>query len=457
MDVKYDKLDDLYAMLTIKIDESDYQPKVKKQLREINMSRPEPGFRPGKVPASLMERKYGKAAKYDVINREVSEALYNYIKDNGVKTLGDPVPQKNDSFNIEDKEFSFNFKVGLYPTVDVVVDKSMKIPYYTISVDDGMVKRQDDMLRNRYGKQVPGEEVEANSLVKGVITELNEDGTVKEGGIVMEGGIVSPQYFKSEDQRALFVGKKIGDMVRFNPAATCEGNEAEMSSMLGIDKEETAAHHGDFNFEIKEIIVLRPAELNQEYFDLVCGKDAVKDEDGYKAKLKEMIASQLVADSNYRFSVDAKEILLGKAGEVELPAESLKEAIRLNNEKITPEEVDSKYEGFRAELQWYVVRDTIGEALGVKVDDNDLRGLAAVIARQQFTQYGLNNVPDDALKRYVDQLLADRNTRERIASQAVDVKFFAAVKTAADIEEKTVSVEEFNKLFAKEEEKTEQQ
>lgn len=448
MDLKYDKIDGLYAMLTVKLEESDYQPKVKKQLHDINMRRPEPGFRPGKVPASLLERKYGKAVKYDVINHEVSEALYNYIKDNKIHTLGDPVPQKNDDFKIEDKEFTFSFKVGLFPEVDVKVNKDLKIPYYTIEVDDEMVKRQDDMLCKRYGKQVPGEEVEPDSLVKGVITELADDGTPKEGGIVVENGIVSPQYFTSDEQRALFVGKKLGETVRFNPAATCGGNEAELSSMLNIPKEETGAHHGDFNLEIKEIIVLRPAEHNQEFFDLVFGKDAVKTEEEYTAKLKEMLAARLVADSNYRFSIDAKDILLKEAGDVQLPADSLKEAIKVNNDgKLTQEQIDANYEQFRPELVWYVVRDTVSLQLGIKVEEDDVKAVAANIARQQFAQYGLNNVPDDALERYVKQLLDNKESRERIVQQAYEMKFFGTVKEAVTLEEKTVSVKEFNALF----------
>lgn len=449
MDVKYDKLDDLYAMVTIKLEENDYQPKVKKQLRDINMHRPEPGFRPGKVPASLMERKYGKAVKYDVINREVSEALYNYIKDNKVKTLGDPVPQKNEDFKIEDSEFSFSFKVGLYPEVKVAADKSLKVPYYTIEVDEEMMKRQDEMICNRYGKQVPGEEVEANSLVKGVLVELNEDGSVKENGVMVESGIVSPQYFKSEEQRALFIGKKVEDVVRFNPAATCEGNEAELSSMLGVAKEETAAHHGDFNLTIKEIIVMRPAEHNQELYDMFFGKDAVHNEEEYNAKLKEFMASQLVADSNYRFSLDAKDALMKQAGDFELPAESLKEAIKMNNEKLTAEEIDSKFGEYTPELKWYVVRDTVAEALSLKLEEEDIKAVAAGIARQQFAQYGLNNVPDDALERYVGQLLEDKNSRERIAQQALEMKFFGAVKDSVEVENKTVNSKEFNELFAK--------
>lgn len=456
MNVQFDKLDNVYGMLTIKLEETDYQDKVKKQLREIGMKRPEPGFRPGHVPAGLLQKKYGTAVKYDVVNREVSDALFNYIKDNNVRTMGDPVPQKNDSFNIEDKDFEFKFKVGLFPEVNVKVDKNLTIPYYKIEVSDDMVKRQDEMLCKRFGSQVPGEAVEPEALVKGEIVELDENGQPKAEGIVVENGIVSPDYFKSEDQKKLFEGKKLGDVVRFNPAATCDGNETELSSMLNIDKAETANHHGDFNLTIKEIIVLRPAEHNQEFYDKAFGKDNVKSEEEYTAKLKEMIAAQLTNDSNYRFSIDAKDALMKEAGEFYLPDEALKEAIRINNEKLSAEDIDKRYESYIPELKWLVVRDTVAEQLGVKVEEADIRNVAAMFARQQFAQYGLANVPDDALTHYVDQMLKDKKTREQIINDAMEMKFFGKVKETANVEEKTVTVEEFNALFApKAEEKAE--
>ena len=453
MNVTYDKLDNLYGKVTIKLEESDYQPKVKKQLHEINMRRPEPGFRPGKVPVSLLERKYGKAVKYDVINHEVGEALYNYLKDNDVRTMGDPVPEKNDDFKIEDKDFTFSFKIGLYPVLDLKVGKDVKVPYYIIDVDEEMVKKQDEALRNRLGRQVPGEEVEPNSLVKGTLVELNEDGSVKEGGILVEDGIVSPQYFKSDEQRALFVGKKVGDKVRFNPAATCDGNEVELSSMLNISKEETKEHHGDFEMTIKEIIVLRPAELNQEFFDSVFGKDTVHNEEEYKEKLKERIAAQLLGDSDYRFSIDAKDELMKMAGDFDIPAEALKEGIRLREEKATQEEIDKQFEAYRPTLLWYVVRDNVAKQLNVTVTEEDIKGMAKNIAMQQFIQYGINNVPEDALERYATQMLEDKNAKERIASQAFEAKFMGALKNAVTLEEKKVTVAEFNALFtnAKEE------
>lgn len=455
MEVKYDKLDNLYGKISIKLEEADYQSKVKKQLHDINMRRPEPGFRPGKVPASLLERKYGKAVKYDVINSTVSDALFNYINENKVRTMGDPLPEKNDDFDIEAKEFEFSFRIGLFPQLGLKLDKSLTIPYYVINVDDDMVKKEDEMLRTRAGRQVPGDEVEPNALVKGVIEELNEDGTVKEGGIKVENGIVSPQYFKSEEQRNLFIGKKVGDVVRFNPAATCDGNETELSSMLDIPKEETKEHHGDFNLTIKEIIVLRPAELDQEFFDRVFGKDIVHNEEEYYAKLKENIAGRLTADSNYRFSIDAKDALQKLAGDFDLPADALKEVIRHKEENLTPEDVDKRYEEYLPSLKWMVVRDDSMLEMKVSITKEDVLSMAKAVAYQQFIQYGINNVPDDALDRYANQLLENKDMQERVTSQALENKFLAALKDVVTLDEKKVSVGEFNALFTSAEEKAE--
>ena len=204
MNVTINKIDAVNATITVSLEEKDYQDKVKKALRDINMTRPEPGFRPGKVPAGLIQKKYGKAVKYDVVNKEVTDALFNYIKDNEIQVLGNPVPATKEEFDLEAADYTFTFNVGVAPEIDTHVNKDLTVPYYTIEVSDEMVDRQSDMYRNRYGAQVPGETVEPNALVKGVITELNEDGSIKEGGILNENGIVSPQYFKNDDQRAAF-------------------------------------------------------------------------------------------------------------------------------------------------------------------------------------------------------------------------------------------------------------
>lgn len=447
MNVTINKLDNVNAQITVVLEEKDYQDKVKQQLKEINKNRPEPGFRPGKVPAALIQKKYGKAVKYDVVNKEVSDALYNYIRENELQVLGNPVPANREEFNLEATDYTFTFNVGLAPEINTHVNKDLTIPYYTIEVSEEMTKRQDEMFRNRFGAQVQGESVEPNALVKGVLTELNEDGSVKEGGIVNENGIVSPQYFKSEDERAKFMDKKVGEIVVFNPSATCAGNEVEMSSMLNIDKETAAEVKCDFQMEIKEIIVLRQAELNQDYFDNVFGKDKVHNEEEYAEALKNMIAQQLSADSNYRFSIDAKEAILKAVGDVELPDAVLKDFLKLQDESLTDENIDEKYAQMRPDLVWQLVRDAVAKELQIKIEESDVISIAKMIAQNQFAQYGMTNLPDDVLDKYARDIIKDEKSREHVLNQAVDMKLYNGIRASVTLDEQTVSVEKFNELF----------
>lgn len=447
MKVDYAKIDDVNGELTVVLEEKDYADKVKKQLKEISKNHAEPGFRPGHVPAGLIQKKYGASVKYDVINKEVGSAIFDYIKENNLHVLGNPVPMQDEAFDINGTDFTLKFKVGVAPEFDTHVNKDLHVPYYTIKVTDEMIDRQDEQFTRRFGKQEQGEVVDATALVKGVITELDENGNVKEGGIVVENGIVSPQYFKSEDQRKLFEGKHVGDIVRFNPAATCDSNATELASMLNIAKEETENHKGDFNMEIKEIIVLKPAEHNQEFFDMVFGADKVHNEEEYRAALRDMIAASLVNDSNYRFTIDAKKAIQEAIGELKLPDEVLKDFLKSQNEALNNENIDEEYVRLRPELEWELEKEAVAAQLDIKVEDNDLLNTARMMARSQFAQYGMTNVPDETLDRYAQDILKDERARNQVYNQTVDMKLFGGIRATVSVDDKEVSVEEFNDLF----------
>lgn len=447
MKIEYAKVDDVNGVITMVVEESDYADLVKKQLKEIGKKHAEPGFRPGHVPAALLEKKYGSYARQEAINEVVGNALFDFIKKEELNVLGNPVPDEDNRITDDNKEFVLKFKVGVAPEFELKLDKDVHMPYYKITVSDEMINRQDEAMRRRFGKQIPGEEVDATALVKGVLTELAADGTVKEGGIVVENGIVSPQYFKSDDQRALFIGKKVGDTVVFNPSATCDANPAEMSSMLNIDKNDVNNHLGDFSMAISEIIVLKEAELGEEYYKEVFG-DKVTDEAGYRAAVKEMIAGSLIGDQNYRFTLDAENVIREQVGELQLPDEVLKDFLIAQNETLTRENIDAEYAGIRKQLVWDLEKDKAGRQLDVKVEEADLLQTASMIARQQFAQYGMTNVPDETVANYAKQILSDEKAHAQVARQTADMKLFNAIRNAVTLDEKEVSVDEFNALFA---------
>lgn len=447
MKVDYAKIDDVNGIITITLEENDYADKVKKELKEIAKKHAEPGFRAGKVPAGIINKKYGKSVKYDVINKEVGNALYEYIKNEKLHVLGNPIPQQGADFDIDAKDFELKFKVGIAPEIDTHVNKDLHVPYYKIQVTDEMVDTQDKQFRRRYGKQEPGDTVDGTALVKGVITELNEDGTVKEGGIVVENGIVAPEYFKNEDQKNIFLGKKVGDVFTFNPAATCDANPAELSSMLNVSKEDAENHKGDFQFDVKEIIVLKPAEYNEEFFKTVFGNEDIKTEEDYKKAVKELIESALANDSNYRFTIDAKNAIVDAVGDLVLPDDVLKAFLKEQNEALTEENIDEEYVHVRPELTWELIKEAIAGQFDVKVTEEDALNTARLIARQQFAQYGMMNVPEEALDRYAHDILKDKKGAQQIYNQTGDFKLFEAIRENVSADEKEVTVEEFNDLF----------
>lgn len=452
MNVEFQKVDDVHGIITVTIGQADYADTVKKELKNIGKTHVEPGFRAGHVPAGVLEKKYGKSVKYDVVSRLVGQELYKYIEDNHLAVLGQPIPFKENDLNPNETDFTLKFNVGLAPVMDIKADKELHIPYYKIKISDEMIDEQDKQLRRRFGKQEPGETVDETALVKGVLRELDADGN-DEGGLVIENGIVAPQYFKDRAQADLFMGKHVGDKVVFNPWATCDGNPSEMSSMLNIDKKDVENYKGDFEMEIKEIIVLKPAELGEEYYKEVFGADStVKDEAGYRAAVKAMIENSLSGEENFRFTIDARNVIMDKVKDTKLPDDILKEYLIINNKDINESNVDEVYESSKGSLLWDLAKDTLMIQMGIEINEEDVKQTAKMMARQQFAQYGMANPPEEAIDRFADDILKDKKAIDRIRQNTVDMKFFTALREAVTVDEKEVTPEEFNALFKNEQE-----
>ena len=399
MNVSHNSIDKLNAVISIEIEKADYAERVKKSLRAYGERANIPGFRRGHVPYGMLVKMFGKSVKAEEINRLVSESLYNYINDNKLNILGEPMTAEDQTIDLDAEEnFTFKFDIAVAPEINVTVDKNIKVPFYNIAVSDEMVAKQDEMFRQRQGKQITVDAVtEERDLVKGSMVEL-ENGAAKEGGIVVESTILSPAYIKDEKEK--FNGVKVGDKVVFNPAAACQDSVGELASMLNIDREAAADVKSDFEMTVTEITHLQPAEHDQEFFDGIFGKDNVKSEEEYTAKVREMIAAQLAPESDYRFGIDARKAIEAAVGEIELPAEFLKRWLVATNEKYTDENIAEEYGKMEADLKWHLIKEHIAKAFEVKVADEDLKALAMSVTRQQFAQYGMTNVPDELLENY---------------------------------------------------------
>lgn len=448
MNVTLDKIDDVTAILNVSIEENDYQEKVTKELKQFGRTHTIPGFRKGHISIDQLRRRFGKQVKSDVINQDAATAAIDYINENKISILGQPLPVEVKEINLDDKDYTFQYEIGIAPEINLTLDKSVNIPYYTIAVDDAMLKEQDEHLRERFGAQVPGEEVDAKALVKGAIMELNEDGTIKDGedAIQVVDGIVAPMFFKSKEQADLFLGKKVGDKVRFNPWATCEGNVTELSSMLHVDKDKAADIKADFELAISEIIVLKLAEHNEDFYKDVFGADKVHNEEEYNAALKEMIAGSLAPNSEMLFRRDAQKFFLDKYGKMALPVAFLKKWMKVRNPEIQDENLDKEFESMIPALEWQLIREKIAEITDMKIEDADLLNLAKQIAANQFAQYGMTNMDEETITTFAKNILNDKNYRPKLVEQVGDIKLFNIIKAAVTLDEKTVSLDEFKKI-----------
>lgn len=451
MNVSFEKLNDVEGKIIVNVEESDYKAKVESEIKKIGRTHNIPGFRKGHVPMGQLVRMFGKQVKSDVLNQEVYEAVVNYIRDNKLGILGEPLPVEVKEISIEQKDFTFAYEIGLAPELDINLDKSTTLDYYPIKVSDEMQEQQDKMLRERFGKQEPGQEFEERALVKGVLMELNADGSVKtdDDAIQVTAGIVAPFLFKSKEEAAKFEGKKVGDKVVFNPSASCEGNVAELASMLNIDKERAAEVKADFELAISEIIVNRLAEYGQEFYDDVFGKDKVTSEEDYHKNVTAMIAAQLAPNSENLFQYTTEKALVEKYGNFELPAEFLKKWLVARNEGLTAENIDAEYDKMIPSIKWQLIKERVAQQAGVKIEKEDLENYAKAIAAQQLAHYGMYNLGDDVLADYAKRILDDKNSRAHIIEQVGDRKLFDAIKNLATVDVKEVTLDEFKEIAEK--------
>lgn len=448
MQVTLEKTSGLEGLIKVEVAENDYLPKVNKELKEIGRTRQIPGFRPGHISLEQLRRRFGKEVKSHVLNEEVFNAVINYLRENKVDILGEPLPVKVEEINLDDKDYNFAYEVALAPEVNIELNKDMHVPYYNIEVSQEMVDQQDTALRERFGAQVPGETVEGKALVKGAIMQLDAEGNVRsdEDAIQVVDGIVAPMFFKGETEAAKFEGKKVGDKVVFNPWDTCNGNPAELASMLHTDKEKVADLHDNFEMAISEIIVVKPAEHNEDFYKEVFAGSTVTDEETYFAELRKMIAGQLQPNSDMMFNRDVQDELVKKFGGFDLPSGVLKKWLVARNEGLTEENVETEYEKMVPGIKWELIQGTIARKQEIKVTEEDVLNFAKGLAFQQFAQYGMPNMDDETLTSYAKRILENKDYGRRIREDVANRKLFNVIKALVTLDEKTVSLDEFKKL-----------
>ena len=450
MEITLQNVSDVKGMLTVKLVKADYEPKVEKALKTFRQKANIPGFRPGMVPMGLIKKQYGPSVKAEEINKMLQEAVYGYLKENKVDMLGEPLPNEDQQKQLDFdtmEELEFLYDIAFAPKFDATLTAEDTVPYYTIQISDEMVDNQVNMYTQRNGRYEKVEEYADNDMVKGLMCQLDENGNTVEGGIQAEDAVVLPKYMKNAAQTALFEGTKVGDVITINPREAYDGNEAELASLLKISKEEAANVNGNFSYQISEITRYVPGNLDQTIFDLVYGEGAVSSEEEFRARVKEDLTAQFVPESDYKFLLDVREYVMNRIGELKFADDVLKRIMHINNPDKDDAYVDEHYANTIKELSWHLVKEQLVEKAGIKLEENDLMEQAKANVRAQFAQYGMTNVPEEMLANYAAETLKKKENVEGIVNRAIETRLAAALKLTVKLDEKSVSREEFNKMF----------
>ena len=446
MNITFEAPDKINGLMTITLESADYQPEVEKTLKDYRKRANIPGFRPGQAPMGMIKRQFGTSVKVDAVNKLLGEKLYEYVRENKIQMLGEPLPsEQQEALDFEsDQPLTFKFDIAVAPEFEAKLSSKDKVPFYNITVDDKLIDQQVEMYQSRAGQYEKVEQFDAEQrdMLKGDLREVN-------GTIEVADAVLMPQYMKVDDQKKLFDGCKLGDVITWNPRKAYPESDVEVSSLLKIQKEEVKDHEGDFTFQITEISRFVKAEVNQALFDQTFGEGTVKSEKEFRQKIADQISQQFKADSDYKFLLDVREHMEKKVGKLEFPEAILKRVMIQNNKdrKDAQEYVEKNFELSIKELGWHLIKEQLVAAQGIKVEEDDLKQVAKEAARAQFAQYGMSNVPDEYLDNYAQEMLKKRENVDGLVDRAVDVKLTAALKGVVKLDEKDITLEDFQKML----------
>ena len=434
MKIEQNRIDDLNIELSLTVAKEDYSESKKKRLSEYRKKAEIKGFRKGMVPMSLVEKMYGQTALVDAVNDVIAEGLNNFIKENNLRVLGEPLPSEEHIQNEwnDGNEFNFKFDLALNPEVSFELSSADEIPYYTITVTEAAKKDMKDTILKQYGSLEEGKKAKADDFI---IVDFEQ------GDLKVEGTYVALRSI-SEAAKANFVGVKAGDVLDVNVVEAFE-NETDRAAMLKVKKEELAALEPVFKMTVKNVKTFVNAPLTEETFEKAFG---VKTEAEFDAKIEERIRAEYAQEADFRFTKDAKEYLVQKAN-VQVAEKFLKRWIYVINEgKFTMEDIEKEWDLFIVDYKWQMIRSFLMNKYEVKVEETDLLASAKGFAAYQFAMYGMNNVPEEQLEAFAKNILSQEEQGRRILDQVENEKTIAAVREVVTLKKKKISVDKFREL-----------
>ena len=448
MNITRENIDDLNAVLKVKIEKADYQDKVETVLKDYRKKATVKGFRPGMVPIGLIKKMYGKAVQVDEINKVVTENIQKYIADEKLEILGDPLPKADEQEKIDfetQQDFTFSFELGLSPVIELKLSKKNKVNKYEITIDE---KMRNDYLENytrRYGELKKADQTEEKDVIKGKIEAIDNEGNVIPEGPSVDDTSLGIDIIKDKKIKKEFIGKSIGDAIDFD-LKKAYPNDTEIAGILHKKKEEVEKLEGNYRFTINDISRFYPAKPGKELFDRIYGEGVVNSEEEFMKRIEEEIAVNLKRESDFKLMMDIKSLAMEKT-DFQLPEEFLKRWLLRVNEKSTEEQIEKEFDSFRKDLKWQLIRNKVARDNDVKISEEELQKEAENITRYQFQQYGLFYATEDQIANYAKETLKREEDAKRIADKILEEKVLVIMKELVRLENKDVTVEEFNKLF----------
>ncbi len=449
MNITRENIDAVNAVLKVDIEKADYEKTVADQLKEYRQKAVVPGFRPGKVPDGLIKRKYRIPLLVEEVNKLLTKNLSQFLVDEKLNILGEPLPNEEHQKTINwetDENFEFVFDIALAPQINISLDKQNEIKYYKISVSEDMINQQVEMAQSQLGQNVPDDEIKENSSVRGNFVQLNDDGEEMENGINPKDVLIAIDLIKDEEIKNNFVGKKAGDVVVFDPAKAFE-NRHEIKHMLNIKQEEADVLNSNFNFTINEILKFEKAEMNEDFFKKIYGDETdVKTTEDFRNRIKSEIERNLLYSSNQKFAIDAHDKLVEDAN-LMLPVAFLKRWLIAINKELSVEQIEKEFDSFINDLKWQLIKETIIKDNEISVTSEETRAFAMQMARAQYNQYGIFDIPEEQLESFAKMILEKPEEGERIYKRISEDKVLTVVKEKVTTIETEVSQEEFTEMM----------
>lgn len=444
MNVIREDLNALNARLKVKVTPEDYQSKVSETLSKYRKTAKIPGFRPGHAPMGMIQKQYGKSVLFDEVSKMVTDAINNYISEEKLNLLGNPIPVEENGFSGDfsnPTDFEFVYEIGFPPQIDVSITKKDSFDFEKVDVNQDLINKQAEDIRRRYGKLVSSDEVKKKDLILGRFVELNDDKSVKEGGIDHTSSI-SLEFLDSNDARKMFVGKKVGDSIELNPDDVSKGPK-DKAAMLGVKEDELENIGSLFSYTINEIKSMELADLNDELFLKLYPDATVTNEDEFLARIKSDLEKMFEQDSDKKLYRTIYDSLMEKVN-ADFPDDFLKRWIKQVNDKpVTDEQIELEYDGYRNMLKWQLIEKTLFDKHNLVIDQMELVNFTKHLLRTNYSNYGIFEVDEEELTQSAMKFLQDKKQTDAIISRLAEDKLINLFKTEASLKDKVVSYEDF--------------